>query len=124
MASTAFQFVQQSETGWIVSLGNGAPSGVGRTGVSVTQLSRTAGADAKLRQASLELDESAYSWPAIAEGTSCKVVFDGVLYNRAELSGRLATSSTPAANDADLVLRAYLKWGEDVLGKVKGIFAL
>ncbi|MBA3474710.1 MAG: hypothetical protein H0T57_16065, partial [Rubrobacter sp.] len=53
------------------------------------------------------------------------MIFDGVLHNRVELSKQLASSSPSAiTNDADLVLRAYLRWGEDVLHKVKGIFAL
>ena len=70
-------------------------------------------------------DGPAYEPPATAERASCKVIFDGVLYNRAELANRFADSSDPAAvSDADLILRAYLHWGEDMLHNIKGIFAL
>ncbi len=62
--------------------------------------------------------------PASAVDASCRVIFDGVLYNRVELRERFPDSAGAVANDADLVLRAYLRWGEDVLHKVKGIFAL
>jgi asparagine synthase (glutamine-hydrolysing) len=60
--------------------------------------------------------------PAKAEDTFCSVIFDGVLYNRADLSECSNGSSTE--NDAAIVLQAYLRWGEDVLNKIKGIFAL
>jgi asparagine synthase (glutamine-hydrolysing) len=49
-------------------------------------------------------------------------VFDGVLYNAAELARTLALR--PDANDATIVLQAYERWGLEVLQKIKGIFAL
>jgi asparagine synthase (glutamine-hydrolysing) len=60
--------------------------------------------------------------PATAEDTSCKVIFDGVLYNRALLGKYFRRSGTD--NDAALVLQAYRHWGEDLIRKIKGIFAL
>jgi asparagine synthase (glutamine-hydrolysing) len=62
------------------------------------------------------------SLPAQAEDTFCSVIFDGVLYNRADLSEYANGSSTE--NDAAIVLKAYQRWGKDVLTKIKGIFAL
>lgn len=49
-------------------------------------------------------------------------VFDGILYNRADLSTYLANSE-PIPNDAELILRAYHRWGEDFLHQIKGIFS-
>ena len=62
------------------------------------------------------------SLPAQAEDASCSVIFDGMLYNRADLSKDF--SDSPTENDAAIVLKAYRQWGEDVLKKIKGIFAL
>jgi asparagine synthase (glutamine-hydrolysing) len=64
------------------------------------------------------------SLPDRADGASCSVVFDGVLYDREELSEHFPPPPGPVTSDADLVLRAYLRWGEDALRKLKGIFAL
>lgn len=60
--------------------------------------------------------------PAKAEDASYSVIFDGVLYNHADLSKYF--SSSPTENDAAKVLNAYRRWGEDVLNNIKGIFAL
>jgi asparagine synthase (glutamine-hydrolysing) len=60
--------------------------------------------------------------PAQADDAFCSVIFDGVLYNRAELSENSSSSSTE--NDAAIALKAYQRWGEDLLNKIKGIFAL
>jgi asparagine synthase (glutamine-hydrolysing) len=47
-------------------------------------------------------------------------VFDGVLHERDELARELGLQS---ANDAELVLAAYLRWGEDAVGRLSGTFA-
>src|SRR5215204_5295504 len=125
MKTTVCQLVQQSETGWIVSLSNGAPFKTGEGSANGKQFaSSTAGADGEPQQARLRLGGPAASSPAVVEDTSCKVIFDGVLYNQAELHNRFVASSSPPANDAALVLQAYLHWGEDMLHKVRGIFTL
>ena len=51
-------------------------------------------------------------------------VFDGLLYNRAELSLHFFGPHAPAASNADLILEAYRRWGEDVLQRVRGVYAL
>jgi asparagine synthase (glutamine-hydrolysing) len=68
------------------------------------------------------LDNLGESLPAKADDGFYSVIFDGVLYNPRELSENSSSSSTE--NDAALVLKAYRRWGEDVLNKIKGIFAL
>jgi asparagine synthase (glutamine-hydrolysing) len=60
--------------------------------------------------------------PTQADDAFCSVIFDGVLYNRAGLS--VDSSGSSAENDAAIVLKAYQHWGEDLLHKIKGIFAL
>jgi asparagine synthase (glutamine-hydrolysing) len=62
------------------------------------------------------------SLPAQAEDAFCRVIFDGVLYNRADLSDYASDSSME--NDAAIVLKTYRRWGEDILHRIRGIFAL
>jgi asparagine synthase (glutamine-hydrolysing) len=59
-----------------------------------------------------------------AAGASAAVVFDGQLYNREELAASLGDEPGAAADDADVVLRAYRRWGEEALRRVQGVFAL
>ena len=68
--------------------------------------------------------EPGASFPSTATAASVGVVFDGVLYNGAELSNQLSIAGGAALEDADVVLHAYQRWGEEALGKIKGVFAL
>ena len=67
--------------------------------------------------------EFAVPAPRTASRTTatCTVLFDGLLHSRREW---LNDFSLPTASDASLVLNAYLRWGEGVLERVKGLFAL
>jgi len=67
--------------------------------------------------------DSRRSLPASAARAFCGVIFDGVLYNGAELGG-VAPEDSPSPNPAEQVLEGYLRWGEGVLARIKGIFAL
>ena len=60
---------------------------------------------------------------ATAKARSCGVLFDGVLYNRADLAASLGLSLNGTA-DATLLLHAYERWGVELTGHLKGIFAL
>ena len=51
------------------------------------------------------------------------VIFDGVLHNRAELIQLLADAREEDDN-AQLVLKAYQRWGREVLNRIKGIHAV
>src|SRR2546422_2582923 len=55
--------------------------------------------------------------PACAARSDCSVIFDGALFNGRELRDELGDFLAPASNDAELVLAAYLRWGEDFLGR-------
>jgi asparagine synthetase B (glutamine-hydrolysing) len=57
--------------------------------------------------------------------TSCgRVIFDGVLYNWNELQTHFRDHFRGTPTHAELVGEAYGQWGEDAMGRLKGIFAL
>src|SRR5882672_209345 len=63
--------------------------------------------------------------PLCAERAGCGVILDGILYNRDDLRGELGEFLVSAASDdAELVLAAYQRWGEDFLKRLRGAFAL
>ena len=64
------------------------------------------------------------SLPAFARSSTLAAVFYGVLYNRRELERLLTDSASSAANDAEFLIRAYRRWGEDLPSMIKGIFAM
>ena len=66
--------------------------------------------------------ENPTTFPTWLTGPGLAAVFDGVLYNRLELAGLLTDSAPPAANEAELLMRAYRRWGEDLPSRIKGIF--
>lgn len=60
----------------------------------------------------------------IADGRSILAAFDGRLDNRGELLGLLREHGvSPSANDCDLALSAYARWGEDFPDRLIGDFA-
>jgi asparagine synthase (glutamine-hydrolysing) len=62
--------------------------------------------------------------PEVAGRGHCHVVFEGVLYNRAELSTETTEPLEPTASDAEVLLDAYLRLGPQVLARTKGVFAV
>ena len=63
--------------------------------------------------------------PVCAAQANLSVVFDGVLLNQDELRDELKDFLAPAArNEAELILNAYTRWGEDLLKRLRGSFAL
>ncbi|SDT19024.1 asparagine synthase (glutamine-hydrolyzing) [Actinoplanes derwentensis] len=61
--------------------------------------------------------------PAAAAGEPSPhavVTFAGQIHNRAEIRARLGASG---AGDRELVLRAYLEWGPDLAGHLRGTYA-
>jgi asparagine synthase (glutamine-hydrolysing) len=61
--------------------------------------------------------------PASAENSSIRVIFDGTLFNRADLEAQ-CTVGVSSATDAELVLRVYQRYGEEALARLKGDFVL
>src|SRR5262245_22222635 len=60
--------------------------------------------------------------PAVATVHNLSVMFDGALYNGAELTNELGIST--AATGAEIVLAAWQRWGIAALERLKGIFLL
>jgi asparagine synthase (glutamine-hydrolysing) len=73
----------------------------------------------------LDLLDAPADWsPSLIENPSCRLIFDGVLYNQDELRQQFAEHLPPEPTAADLVGEAYRRWGEDAIARLKGIFAL
>lgn len=107
---------------WLASFGNVAPNEIRAAGKNGNF--SVVGVSAGQTRALCLRGEPGGALPAFARSLSSGVIFDGLLHNRTELKNWVADSITPTANDADLVLAAYQRWGEDVLQKIKGVFAL
>ena len=60
--------------------------------------------------------------PATFIGAGKSVVFEGFLYDVTDLRANLGLGNLKLS-DAELVVRAYERWGEDVAAHLKGIFA-
>lgn len=73
----------------------------------------------------LDLLDAPPDWsPFLTGSPNCRIIFDGVLHNRAELRGYFAEHLSREPTDADLVGHAYRCWGEDAIARLKGTFAL
>ena len=59
-----------------------------------------------------------------SEAEDCTIVFDGALYGGPSLDEFISSQAENKTSPAGLILRAYLEMGEDVLQKIKGVFAL
>ena len=70
----------------------------------------------------LEVSSGPGSSHSIARKAGVTVLFDGLLYTRHDWLRDF--SPRTASDDASLALDAYLRWGEEVLERIKGLFAL
>jgi asparagine synthase (glutamine-hydrolysing) len=62
--------------------------------------------------------------PSVTRGPGPCILFDGILYDRGDLQAQLGGRRPTEPTDADLVGEAYARWGEAVVGRLRGIFAL
>lgn len=62
--------------------------------------------------------------PICAEHADTSVIFDGALFNSPDLKAELGNLLIPTNNDAELILAGYLRWGQDFLPRLRGMFAL
>ncbi|HMY74087.1 MAG TPA: asparagine synthetase B, partial [Blastocatellia bacterium] len=60
---------------------------------------------------------------ANADG-SCRIVFNGEIYNYKELRRELSDYPYRSQSDTEVILAAYEKWGEDCVEHFIGMFAL
>src|SRR5712671_1468220 len=105
-------------SGWFASFGDAAPSDL--KGYDCRQVS----ADDRTRKLYLasEVDSDA---PVCAQRSGCAVIFDGALFIRDDLRKELADSLPRLVeNDAELLIAGYLRWGEGLLPRLRGTFAL
>jgi asparagine synthase (glutamine-hydrolysing) len=103
---------------WVASVGE--PDGLPRVGAASARTVTRIASGRGLRVACATERQR----PSIAVDAGCGAVFDGVLFNRAALAAELRAGAGPSPGEADLVLRAYRRWGQDFVGRMKGIFAL
>lgn len=102
---------------WFVSLADNPPASV--TGHSMVVLGNPHGP----RQLGL-FCELGKPRPEVATSSDdCAAVFEGFLYNLGDLVDELEISER-CTDAASVVLESYRRWGEDFLGKLKGLFAL
>jgi asparagine synthase (glutamine-hydrolysing) len=68
--------------------------------------------------------EPGYSFPDVAHGNGCGLIFEGDLYNRSELEDKLEESLFKPWSDAELLLKAYQRWGKSFIKMIKGIYVI
>ena len=71
-----------------------------------------------------KVDADADGRRSVARRNECTVVFDGLLHTRRDWLNTFSDASGADLSDAELVLRAYLRWGNGLLERLKGLFAL
>jgi asparagine synthase (glutamine-hydrolysing) len=97
-------------------------SGVGTKATrSESWVARLAGADTGRLELELVADDGRAQ---LAESGSCRVVFAGLLQNRAELVESLGEAGAGAETEAELVAAGYVRDGERFLQKLRGIFGI
>lgn len=70
----------------------------------------------------IDLSDSA-NQPFISEDERFVIIFNGEIFNYLELKLRLPNYSFKTNSDTEVLLAAYLEWGEDALHELNGMFA-
>src|SRR6266508_3064658 len=118
LAQTQEELRREGDSRWVVSLANTMPAE--RTGYSRWQLAGE-GRARKLYVSS----ETGSPLPVSVNRAGLSLVLDGTLYNRSDLQNELGDLPGPAGTgDAEVILAGYERWGEDVLKRLRGAFAL
>lgn len=103
---------------WLTILSDGPPVAVRGS------LSHLLAGEGRPRQLYLATEVGSET-PAYAAQAECAVVLDGALYNRADLEQELGNSpDLSPRNVAEVILAGYLRWGKDLLPRLRGPFAL
>lgn len=58
---------------------------------------------------------------SLEDGTT--IIFNGEIYNYIELRQELGVSEFITSSDTEVLLRAYKRWGEDCVNRLRGMFA-
>ncbi len=118
LEETHTETLPQSSSHWFAQFGVGVP--IDQTNFAC-QLVAGEGRSRKLYLR----NEIGSGSPDFVEGAGCGVIFDGVLFNRKELQDELGAFCSPGrSNDAEIILTAYQRWGDDLLKRLRGSFAL
>lgn len=75
-----------------------------------------------VRLAIIDLDSGAQ--PMTSDDGRYVIVFNGEIYNYIELREELGGQSFKTASDTEVILRAYQRWGEGCLSRLRGMFAI
>jgi asparagine synthase (glutamine-hydrolysing) len=118
LAQTQKEAFRQPDPRWVVALADAAPAerpGFGRWQVV---------GDGRSRNLYLG-GETGCALPIFAQRAGVALILDGNLYNRRELQDELGELLASTDNDdAEIILAGYQRWGEDVLRRLRGAFAL
>ena len=119
------QIEQQTSTvGWLVGYGDESQLSSTIDGWRHNSIPPASCAVSRGSRTPMLLDAPANWAPAQAGCDACQVVFDGFLYNRAELRACFADGRNPDPTDAEVVAQAYQAWGDSALPRLRGVFAL
>ena len=102
---------------WLTILSDGPPVEVRGS------LCQLLGGEGRSRQLYLATEVGSET-PAYAAQAGCVVVIDGALYNRTDLERELGSAALSTQNVAEVILAGYLRWGKDLLPRLRGPFAL
>jgi len=118
LAQTHEETLLRADSRWVASLAEALPTD--RPGYSRWQVAGQG------RSRSLYLSgQSDSRLPICAQRLGIALVLDGSLYNRRELQDQLGNALVSEdGNDAELILAGYQRWGEDILKRLRGAFAL
>ena len=59
----------------------------------------------------------------MTDGAGSWITYNGEIYNYLELRAQLGPSSFRTRSDTEVILRAYARWGDDCLRRLRGMFA-
>jgi len=109
---------QTSSPGWVATLAHARPEDL--------QFCFGPLGESNARSRSLYLsNESGAALPLVAERSNCYAIFSGVLFNRSALAAELGDFlEATCRDDAEIILAGYLRWGQDLLHRLRGTFAL
>ncbi len=75
------------------------------------------------RLAVIDIDGGRQPMSVNAEGNTYTIVYNGELYNTAEIRREIGENEFETDSDTEVVLRSYIKWGEECVQRFNGIFA-
>ncbi|MBR5513220.1 MAG: asparagine synthase (glutamine-hydrolyzing) [Ruminococcus sp.] len=75
------------------------------------------------RLAVIDIEGGRQPMTVAAEGNVYTIVYNGELYNAAEIRHEIGGNEFETTSDTEVVLRSYIRWGEECVQRFNGIFA-